>query len=414
VDLILIMVLLALSAFFSGSETAYFSLRPSQLARLAASPGAGRRVAALVDKAPTLLSAVLIGNLLVNTAATVVATSLCVAWLGQRGLVVAVPVLTVLLLLLGEITPKLLALRYREQQAMLAQRPLMIWVAVIRPMLLLLTVVIEHLLRLLPLERTGGRSFSSSELETACDLAVEDGTLTETDGRFLARLLMLQQLEVRQVMTPRPDVVTMDAAMTQTEVLATARQAGFNRYPVMRAENPQPVGFFHLKDLLGRERAHPLATDLRSLLFVPESKDVAALIVELRTGGSHLAAVVDEHGDFTGIVTLASCLQALLGPIGDSGRHADREVVPLGQRSWVLGGRLDLRRLQEACGIVLPTSRDYMTLAGFLMARLGRIPRPGDRWEEAGARFSVLEMDGHKVLQVQVDLLPVAAGEEVS
>jgi putative hemolysin len=411
VDLILLMVLLALSAFFSGSETAYFSLRPSQLARLAASPGAGQRVAALVRRAPTLLSAVLIGNLLVNTAATVVATSLCVAWLGQRGLAVAVPALTVLLLLVGEITPKLLALRYRERLAVLAQRPLMIWVAVIRPMLAFLTVIIEHLLRLLPLERTGGRSLSSFELETACDLAVEDGTLTETDGRFLARLLMLQQLEVRQIMTPRPDVVTMDAGMTRAEILITARRAGFNRYPVTRSEGAQPVGFFHLKDLLARDRTRPLAADLRPLLFVPESKDVAALISELRTGGSHLAAVVDEHGDFTGIVTLASCLQALLGPIGDSGRHAEREVVSLGPRSWVLGGRLDLRRLQETCGIALPTSRDYTTLAGFLMARLGRIPRPGDRWEEAGARFSVLDMEGHKVVQVQVDLLPVAARE---
>lgn len=407
-ELVLLLILLALSAFFSGSETAYFSLRPSHLARIAHEDGpAGQRVMALVERAHNLLSALLIGNLLVNTAASVVATSLCVAWLGPNGLVVAVPALTVLLLLLGEIAPKLLALGFRRRQALLAQRPLSLWVIVTRPLVAIITAGVEQLLHLLPLARTGSRAFTGDELETACDLAVEDGTLTETEGRFLARLLLLQHLEVRQIMTPRPDVATLDQAWTREQILATAATVGFTRFPVIAAERSQPVGVFHLKDLLGREQQEfPLLGELRPLLFVPESKDAGALLAEMRTGGSHLAAVVDEHGDFAGVVTLADCLQALLGPVGDVSPQDDHDVFAIGPGNWVIAGRLDLRQVHESCGIALPASRDYVTIAGFLMKRLGRIPRPGDVCEEAGFRFGVLEMDGHKVVRVQVERLP--------
>ena len=137
---------------------------------------------------------------------------------------------------------------------------------------------------------------------------------------------------------------------------------------------------------------------------MPESKDVAALLTEMRGGGAHLAAVVDEHGDFTGIVTMADCLQALLGPVADSAKR-DAEIIPLGGDRWVISGRTDLRELEETCGLHLPRSRDYVTVAGFLMAKLGRVPTPGDRVTLPRARLSVLEMTGHRVDRIQVTLL---------
>lgn len=406
-DLILLFILLTLSAFFSGSETAFFSLRQSELAGLEARGSrATRTVVRLVRKAHGLLSALLIGNLLVNTAASVVATSVCLATFGEKGLAVAVPVVTVLLLVGSEITPKMLALRFRQKFALFAQRPLIFWLWLTRPVLQIIATATRAVLKLLPWERTGTRPLTMDELETACDLAVSDGTLSETEGRFLARLLRLLQLEVHQIMTPRPEVVTMQSQWTRDEILQTAYRAGFNRYPVMEDEKAQPVGLFHLKDLLARHReTRPLQQQLRPLLFVPESKDVSALLTEMRSGQTHLAAVVDEHGDFTGIVSMADCLQALIGPVGDIASGEDLEVFQIDPGSWVVGGRLDLREVREACGISLPPSRDYVTIAGYLMSRLGHIPRPGERLTAAGARFTVLEMDGHKIVRIQLDLL---------
>ncbi|MFO7609788.1 MAG: hemolysin family protein [Candidatus Krumholzibacteriia bacterium] len=406
-DILLLLLLLGVSATFSGSETAFFALGAAEVARLEATGGrAGRRVAALLRRSNDLLSALLIGNLLVNTAASVVMTSLCLRWFGAKGLVVAVPAATLVLLLLGEITPKMLALRFRSAVTRVMQAPLAAWLVVTAPATRVIGLGMDALLRSLPFERTGSRPLTTLDLQRSCDLAVEDGTLTETEGRSLARLLRLHDIEVRAVMTPRTAVVALRRGMSLRQVLATARRAGFNRYPVLPATGDRPEGLFHLKDLLGLTPGgeHPLDGALRPLLFVPESKDVAAMLADMRGGGAHLAAVVDEHGDFTGIVTMADCLQALLGPAADSSRW-DAELIPLGDGRWVIGGRTNLRELEEATGLHLPRSHDYVTVAGFLMARLGRMLAPGDRVTLPQARLSVLEMSEHRVDRIQVTLL---------
>lgn len=398
-EIVILLILLALSASFSGSETAFFSLGSAELARLGQETGnAGRRVADLVERSHDLLSALLIGNLVVNIAASVVATSLCLDWFGPRGVVIAVPITTLVLLLAGEITPKMLALRYRERVALVGQLPLRIWLVFTRPLLLISGALTSWLVRILPLERTGFGPMSTAELQTACYLAVGDGTLTETEGRSLARLLRLEDLAVSDIMTPRTAVVSLRQNMSLKQVLATARRAGFNRYIVTGADDSHPVGLFHLKDLLTRDPVpeHPLQEGLRDLIFVPESKDVAALLAEMSDGDAHLAAIIDEHGDFTGIVTMADCLQALLGPVADSGGQSG-DVVTLGDGRWVIGGRTDLRRIEEVCGVRLPVSRDYVTVAGFVMAALGRVVVPGDRVDLPDARLAVLEVTGHRV-----------------
>jgi putative hemolysin len=413
VNLLLLIVLLILSAAFSGSETAYFSLRPTDLARLSRrNDRAGRRVVALMARTRSLLSALLIGNLLVNTAASVVITSLCLAWFGPRGIVLAVPLATLALLLLGEITPKMLALRWRRGVATLVQAPLTFWVMVTRPLQLLTGWFVSAVLRLLPLERTGSGALSTEELQTACDLAVEDGALSETEGRFLARLLRLRDLDVREVMIPRPEVVTIDRDSTRRQIMATARATGRSRFPVIVEGKSQPVGLFHVKDLIEDMRStEALAGSMRPLVFVPESKDVAALVAEMRTGATHLAAVVDEHGDFAGVVTLTDCLRALMGPVGDTTTSIDHEVVAIGAGRWVVAGRLDPRALHENIGVELPSSHDYVTVAGFLMAQLGRIPRPGDVVVWHDARLTVLEMSGHRIDRILV-MVPGALDEE--
>jgi putative hemolysin len=420
VDLVLLLIFLILSALFSGSETAFFSLRRSELAELAAEGGSrGRGVVRLVGGAHSLLSALLVGNLMVNTAAGVVITALCLARFGKGGLAVAIPVATLTLLIFGEITPKMLALRYRRSLALWTVRPLVFWLWLCRPLLVVLVAGTEKLITLLPWERSGTRPLEKTELETACDLAVEEGALSETEGRFLARLLLLQDLEVHQIMTPRPEVVTLEATATWEEICSTTRERGFNCYPVVAPDRSQPLGVFHIEDLLGDSaqvasfdsQSRPLEAKLRPLVFVPESKDVAALLKEMRAGGTHLAAVVDEHGDFSGIVTLTDCLEALIGQVGDAFDLADPDVFRLDDRSWIVAGRLDLRELNEACGVALPPSRDYVTVAGFVMARLGRIPDPGDQVTHAGIRFTVLEMAEHKILRLQITR-PVIAERE--
>jgi len=407
VETLLLIVLLVFSASFSGAETAFFSLGPVALARLGGRGGAaGQHAVALLARSHDLLSALLMGNLFVNISVSVLATSLCLRWFGPPGVVVAVPVTTLVLLLVGEITPKMLALRFGEKIVLWGQAPLRVWLGLMLPFLVISRALTTLAVRLLPWEPTGGRPLDTAELQAACDLAVSEGTLSETEGRSLARLLLLADLDVVDIMTPRTAVVTLRRNMSLRQVLAVSRRAGFNRYLVTDPDDSRPVGLFHLKDLLVQDPVspRPLAQELRPLLFVPETKDVAALLTEMRQGRAHLAAVVDEHGDYTGIVTMADCLQALLGAMADTaGRRT--EVVALGGNRWVVAGGSDLRELAEACGLHLPPSRDYVTVAGYLMTVLGRVLEPGDRWTLPEARLTVLEMDGHRVERVKVTML---------
>lgn len=401
-DILLLAVLLVLSGTFSGSETAFFSLTASERAALAGGRAAARGAAGLIARPNDLLSAILLGNLVVNVATGAVTTSVCLRAFGPGGLVIAVPVATVLLLIVGEITPKLIALRGRRRLVLGLQGPLRLWVALVGPVTRGITWAIEGLLARLPWERTGSRPFTTGELQAACDLAARDGALTETEGNFLARLLQLRDLEVQHVMTPRPDVVALVRGWDRARILAAIRRAGYNRFPVVQEPGAMPVGLFHTKDLLDNRDRHPLRRPLRELLFVPETKDAAALLVEMRAGAGHLAAVVDEHGDFTGIVTLADCLQALIGRVGDPG-EGHPGTLNLGGGAWIVDGGLDLRQLHEETGVSLPPSRDYVTVGGFVMARLGRIPAVDDAVQAAGARLTVTAMQGRRIDTLRIE-----------
>jgi putative hemolysin len=403
-DLLILIALLLLSAGFSGSESALFSLSEAGQARLrdGDSP-AGRRVAALLMRPPSLLAALLIGNLLVNTVASVMATALLVHRFGGGGLALAVPVITIMLLLAGEITPKLIALRYPRRFSLAAQLPLSLWLRLIRPLLNLVDRTGEVLLARLPLERTGSRPLTVPELVTATELAVADASLTRTEGRFVSRLLQLGDLDVREIMTPRTAAATLDPEATRAVILAVAETCGHNRFPVLAADGDRPVGVLHIKDLLGDDGSpSPVSRLQRAPIFVPESKGVAGLLNEFRQGGQHMAFVVNEHGDFTGLVTLEDCIEALTGPWRDESDYGAPDVLPVADRNWVAAGGADLRTVNETCGTQVAPSHDYVTLAGYVMSLLGRIPRRGDRVKADGYRYTVLEMDGHRVMRIRV------------
>ena len=404
---ILLILLLMLSAGFSGTETALFSLPETELAALRRDGGStGRGVAALLARPSRLLAALLIGNLLVNTLASVLATSMLVERLGAAGLALAVPVMTLVLLLAGEITPKLIALRQPLRVARVIRLPITVWLALNRPLLHVIDLASEALLARLPLERSGSRRFSVEELVTATELSVHDAALTETEGRFVSRLLQLDELEVREIMTPRTDAVTLDPDADRDAVRTLAAGQGHNRYPVMGPDDARPTGVFHLKDLLAApEGAPPARSRQRDPVFVPESKSVAELLNEFRRGGQHMAFVVDEHGDFAGLVTLEDCLEALTGPWRDESDVGAADVLPVADRNWVARGGADLRRVNEVCGTRIPGSHDYVTLAGHVMAGLGRIPVRGDRLTEGGVRFTVLDMEGHRIRRIRVQTL---------
>lgn len=405
-EILLLVVFLILSAAFSGTETAYFFLDDKDRAALAAAPGReGKDVVDLLRDPTRLLAALLIGNLLVNISASVLATSALVRWFGSAGVAVAVPVMTIVLLFAGEITPKLIALRSPPRIALAVRPALRVWLWIIRPLLSLVAASSEALMKILPAHGRSSGSLSQQALIDAAGLAVSDASLTETEGLFLSRLVMLEQLEVREIMTPRPAVTSLSPGLDRDAVLELARRAGYNRYPVMDEEDARPRGVVHLKDLLGRDDRNPLAHDLRDPTYVPETKSVASLLREMKVGTSHMALVVDEHGDYVGLVTLEDCLEVFTGPWSDETDRDAEVVVAVADGNWIVLGQVDLRQLNELVGTRLKASHDYVTVGGYVMAHLGRIPERGDRFVEDDFRYTVLEMAERRVARIRIQVL---------
>jgi magnesium and cobalt exporter, CNNM family len=393
-----LLVLLAMSAFFSGSETAFFNLGEAEVAVLREKHGtAGRRIIDLLEQPSQLLAALLIGNLLANILATVLATSLLMKLLGKHGLLLAVPVMTIVLLLVGEITPKI--------PALLVRRPIGLWVRLMKPVVTLIDASTSLFIKSLPMDGEDVGTLNAEELSAATDMAVLDAVLTETEGWFLTRLLTMSEMEVREIMTARTDCSLLEIGMSREQILETAKISGLNRYPVFDGGGDLPVGVFHLKDLLEWQPTDRLqAQSLHDAVFVPETKDVGALLTDLRNGPTHLNCVIDEHGDFVGLVTLEDCLETLTGPWDDESDRSGAEIMPIDDDHWLVAGTADLRGVNGTCGTRFELSHDYVTLAGFVMSALGRIPEVNDTVDVDGFRLTVLAMDGHKVLSLRIGI----------
>jgi putative hemolysin len=259
---------------------------------------------------------------------------------------------------------------------------------------------------------TDGRQFSEAELR---DLVATSALLDGEERRIIDEVLAAGARHVREVMVPRTDVVFLDAALALPAAVKLTRAARHSRFPVIDGSHDDVVGFVHLRDMLIRPDADQVRTVgelTREVKRLPASKRVLAALSEMRREGRHLAVVVDEYGGTAGIVTLEDLIEELVGEIHDEYDLAPDPEPADGARPSVVDGRLNLGDFAEVCGFTLPPG-PYETLGGFLMARLGRVPRAGDevRWD--GWRLVVAELDGRRVARVGVapaSVAPAAGG----
>ncbi|GAB4336800.1 MAG: hemolysin family protein [Dehalococcoidia bacterium] len=405
--LILLLALLLLSGFFSSAETAFLSLRRMQLEHAVreGEPGA-QRVATLLASPARLLSAILVGNNLVNTAAAAAGTAAATALVGGgAGVALATAVVTVLLVVLGEVVPKTVALQHGYALAKVYSLPMRAWIVVTRPIVGVLDLVSRAMLRPLGARAGERQSMSLGELRTSILVGQEAGTLRREQSEMLLGALALQHTPVRQLMVPRVDIIASEA----TEPIRTAAErlaaAGFQRLPVYGENLDEVLGFAHISDValaLIRGRGdEPVASILRPVAFEPDTAPASAVLERMQASSSHLVILIDEHGATAGLVTLEDLLEEVVGEIrSESGAEAWR-MQERGQRV-IVQGRLRLGELSEQLGVDM----DYPgaeTVAGLVLAKLGRIPRQGEMVEHHGFRFTVLAADRRRVNLVAIE-----------
>jgi gliding motility-associated protein GldE len=406
-ELLLFLILLALSAFFSGSETAFFSLGKLQIKEQREEGGAaGRRVARLLARPQRLLLTILVGNTVVNISAATLATLLAhgLAVAGGLPVELVIPVqvvaVTLVLLLVSEVTPKVLAFRHNLEVARAASLPLHVCQTLLGP-------VVKPLLALTLKVRTGLQDperalFTPDEVKALLDVGQEQGSLEADEKELIHSIFEFGETTVREVMVPRIDMVCLPHDAALEDAVELIRREGHSRIPMFRERVDNVVGILYAKDLLPflQQRQAPASLDQLARLpyFVPEGKKIDDLLREFQANRIHMAIVVDEYGGTAGLVTLEDILEEIVGEIQD---EFDAESPPwrrTADEGWVLDAGMlleDANALLEEQ--VLPTEEDYETLGGFIYELAGQVPKAGDVFEHLGWRFTVMTMKRHRI-----------------
>jgi putative hemolysin len=418
-SVIAFVVLLILSAFFSSTETAFFALTRAQIGALPERQDrAGKRLTKMLKNPRRVLIVLLTGNTLVNISAATVAAlttrQLLGQWQAARSLVfiIQIIVVTLVLLFLGEVLPKLAAIRNPLKWAERASLPLEGVGWILWPIVAVLLPLADSVARFLGVERKRW-TLSAEEIRTLVEVGEEHGELEEEERELITSIFDFGETTVREIMIPRTDMVCVPIDAPLDEVIETIREKGHSRIPVYEKNIDNIVGILHGKDLLPLvtgDLKKPIERITREPFFVPEGKLIHELLREFQREKMHMAIVVDEYGGTAGLVTLEDVIEEIVGEIQD---EYDTEA-PLWQRvddrTIVADARLDAETLNEALDDeVIPTEEDYETLGGFLLSELGEVPAEKVTVGFHNYDFVVEEVQGNRIIKVRIikrDALP--------
>jgi putative hemolysin len=402
--------LLTASAIFSGSETALFSLSPGQLFRLRRGRAGGHAAVSLMEKPQQILHSILLGNLLVNVAYSGISAVMVIDL--QRDvrppayLVVAVSLVPVLVLILaGEVLPKMLAMLVAERWAVLASPALAVLKKVMTPVIATLhRAVVGPLTRIIAPRRSGGVDISAEELAALLALSAKRGILDHRASVLLREIVELTDLRVADVMVPRVDAISYDVDGPSAGLARVFRRTKLRRIPVYADDVDHIIGVVHAKRVLC-EPDVALRDVVVGVPFVPEAANLEQVLSQLRDRRSQMAIVVDEYGGTAGLVTLEDILEEIVGDIPEPHEAGDSPAVELaGAGRYILDGDLAIHEWDDALALAL-TARRVSTIGGFVTSLLGSIPSVGAVATYRNLRFTVLQMRRRRVGKVELCLV---------
>ncbi len=403
--LLALLALLALSGFFSGSETALLSLDKLRVRFLEQKERRGAdKLAKLLDDPDRLLSGILVGNNLVNIAASVIATGLFVGYFKEQGELLTVLILTPILLIFSEVCPKTYAAQYPEKMSFFVLNPIRFVVWALTPVVLVVSSLSKMLTRFFRGEDAEGLSVSEDEIRAIIEVGEESGVVAAEQRRMLHGIFDLSQTRVRDVMIPRTEVTGLEESASFQDVLDVVQHARHSRFPVYRDNMDSVVGVVHSKkvlDFIGRTEQFSLANIIRKPYFVPESKRIAVLLQSFRKRREHLAIVVDEYGGVEGIVTLEDVVEEIVGEIHDESDIEEVDFRKLQPDRYLVDGAVSVRAVNRRFKLELPEDQ-VTTLAGYLLQVMGKIPTEGDSFEDGGILFRVKRMDDRRIEEVEM------------
>jgi putative hemolysin len=406
--LVLLIVCLLLSAFFSGSETAFISLQKIRVQHLVDTKVRGaKRVAKMMEQPEKFLSTVLLGNNFVNTAAAALATALAIKLWPEQGVLIATILVTILLLIFCETTPKTIATRHAEGLALFLARPIEALSWLLTPFVIALSWIASGFSKLFGGAPVPRSLASEEEIRTMISVGHKEGTVEEEEATMLHKVFDFGNRPVSEVLVPRTEVVWITKGTKLSDFLKLYAESPLSRFPVYEDNMDNVVGILSVKDIVmaqakGTISDESLIDDLiRPAYFAPETKRISELFAEMRDKNYRMTVVVDEFGGTAGIVSLSRLMEEIVGPVGDELAAIEKEYEPIDEYTFSIDGGMRIEEANEEMGLALPEG-DYETVAGFVLDLLGHIPKEGERLKYKKLRIVITEMKGMKIEKIRL------------
>jgi len=394
-QVVALVILLFLSGFFSSAETALFSISRTKARYIAKMGGrANKLINQLKDNPHRLLSTILIGNNVVNVAASALATKLALQLFPGYAVGLATGVMTFLILVFGEVFPKSVATRNNVMIARTIIFPVYWFSIVCRPIVFFLDFIPKLTGRI---KKTP--TVTEEELMTFVEVVREEGEIKEEEQELIHRIFEFDDTNASEIMTPRADMFIIEADKPLD--LKTITESGFTRIPVIEDTIDNVVGILNVKDVLAHYALNKEVSDVRNLMrppyFVPEHKKLDSLMGQFKKRKNHMAIVVDEHGGVSGLITLEDALEELVGEIRDETDKEERLITKRKSKEWVVLGKTDIEAVNEVIEMGIPDSAEYDTFSGYVLEQIGRIPAENETFTMGTFEVIVKSMDGNRI-----------------
>ena len=409
-DCAVLVVLFGLSAFFSGSETALFALTPVQAQRIRERhPRAGARLQRLLSQPERVLSTILIGNTIVNVAIASVGFLVVHMLSPEHSTLVAIPATTVLLLLLGDLVPKRMAIAHAERLAPFFSGLLVLWMLLFAPLGRILETSSGLLRRFLLPER---KALNDAELLTVMHVGAEQGVLDAEERSMVDGIMRLSELKASDAMTPRVDLIGIDLDDPPARQLAAARQARFLHLPVYRRTPDATEGFLNVTRYL-LDPSHDVRKATTPALFVPENVTLDDLLITFQRSDREIACVLDEYGGTAGVVTRGDVLEFVVKGVQRETVARRPQLETIGQNVWLVEGSAVLDEVNHELGTQLE-AEGADRIAGWVAFHAGSLLKAGEAVEAQGCRVTVRRLRNHRIEQVQLERLAPAETAEAA
>jgi putative hemolysin len=415
---IILLFLLFCSAIFSGSEVALFSLDEKKIDDIKKDTGIlGTYISKLLLFPKRLLVTILIGNTLANVAASIISVSIALEIANLNNipvdiaLLIQIIILTIIVILFAEITPKVWANRHPIYFSKIIAFPLY-WVSFfLSPISKLLTILIKKATSRVKYDKSK-TALSSTEIADLADIGVERGTIEVEEHGLIHGLVAFKSINVREIMTPRVDMVAIPNNIKLSDLIDLIKDSGHSRIPVYKDDLDNILGILYAKDLLPYLNSElnlstfELEKIIRECIFVPETKLISKLMHEFQEKNMHLSIVVDEYGGTSGLITLEDILEEIVGEIRDEFDDEEEEIVEVSENKFIMSGKVDIDEIEEKLNINIDVpDEDFETLGGFIFNHAGTIPEVGFSFSQYGYSYKVIEIENNRITKVEIEKL---------